>query len=215
MKELEALGSEKVRKQNAKQGCHENQFGVKLGDIRKIAKANKKGNPLALKLWATGNIDARMLAILLMEPKKFSKDELLELAGSIDFTRNSDWLDSYVLKVHPNRGEMREEWMNSSNPMVARSGWSITYQILQKTPEDLDLKSILDRIEKELESAPPDVQWTMNFALVYVGIQSEKLRARAVRIGKKIGLYKEYPVPKGCTSPYAPEFIAEMVSRAD
>ena len=47
LKELEGLGSERVKRQNNKQGAHENQFGVKLGDIRKVAKKAKKSNPLA------------------------------------------------------------------------------------------------------------------------------------------------------------------------
>lgn len=213
LKELEGLGSEKGRKQNTKQGAHENQFGAKLGDIRKVAKKVKKGNPLAQELWETGNIDARMLAILLMEPKKLSSEELLALTESIRFTRVSDWMDSYVLKNHPDREEIREAWMDSPNPMVARSGWSLTYQKIQKTPEDLDLKSVLDRLEKDMASSPPEVQWTMNFALVYLGVHSDKLRARAIRIGEKIGLYRDYPVPKGCTSPFAPIYIEEMVSR--
>lgn len=215
LQELQALGSEKVRRQNTKQGAHDNQFGVRLGDIRKVAKKAKKSNLLALELWETGNIDARMLAILLMEPKKLSKEQLLALAESIGFTRVSDWIDSYVLKNHPNRKEIREDWMSSPNPMVARSGWSITYQIIEKSPEDLDLKSILDRIEKDLANSPPEVQWTMNFALVHIGIQSQALRERAIRIGERIGLYRDYPVPKGYTSPYAPEWIAEMVRRQE
>lgn len=213
LKELEQLGSEKVRKQNTKQGAHENQFGVKLGDIRKIAKKEKKSNALAMKLWETGNIDARMLAILVMKPNDLTNEELLGLASSIKFTRISDWMDSYVLKNHPNREQIREDWMNSSNPMVARSGWSLTYQIIQKSPEDLDLVSILDWIDRDLESAPPEVQWTMNFALTYIGIESAKLRKRAIQIAERVGLYKDYPTAKGCTSPYAPIWIGEMVSR--
>ena len=210
---LEELGSEKVRKQNTKQGAHDNQFGVKLGDIRKVAKKAKKSNGLAKELWKTGNIDARMLAILLMEPKKLSTEELLELAESIKFTRISDWIDSYVLKNHPDKDEIREDWMDSPNPMVARSGWSLTCQKITKSPKELDLKSLLDRIENELASSPPEVQWTMNFALTYIGIQSEELRGRAIQIGESVGLYKDYPVSKGCTSPYAPIAIEEMVSR--
>lgn len=213
LKELEQLGSEKVRKQNTKQGAHENQFGVKLGEIRKIAKKEKKSNALAMKLWETGNIDARMLAILVMKPNDLTNEELLGLASSIKFTRISDWLDSYVLKNHPNREQIREDWMNSSNPMVARSGWSLTYQIIQKSPKDLDLVSILDWIDRDLENAPPEVQWTMNFALTYIGIESAKLRRRAIQIAERVGLYKDYPTAKGCTSPYAPIWIGEMVSR--
>ncbi len=213
LRELEKLGSEKVKRQNNKQGAHENQFGVKLGDIRKVAKKAKKSNPLALELWETENIDARMLAILLMVPKKLSNEVLLGLAGSIKFTRVSDWLDSYVLKDHPNGDKLREDWVNSPNPMVARSGWSLTYQKIGKFPDELDLKGILDRIENDLANSPPEVQWTMNFALVYIGIHCESLRERAARIGESVGLYSDYPVPRGCTSPYAPVWIEEMVSR--
>ena len=46
LKALEELGFENVRKQNNKQGAHESQFGVKLGDIRKVARKAKKSNPL-------------------------------------------------------------------------------------------------------------------------------------------------------------------------
>ncbi|MGW4180105.1 DNA alkylation repair protein, partial [Streptomyces rubiginosohelvolus] len=39
--------------------------------------------------------------------------------------------------------------------------------------------------------------------------------ARAVGIGERLGVLKDYPTSPGCTSPYAPEWIAEMVRRQD
>ena len=64
---LEALGSDKVRAQNRRHGAGDDQFGVKLGDIRTVAKAIKASHALALalELWETGNFDARLRAILL------------------------------------------------------------------------------------------------------------------------------------------------------
>ena len=38
LKQLKALGTAKVRAQNAKSGAGDNQFGVSLGDIRVLAK---------------------------------------------------------------------------------------------------------------------------------------------------------------------------------
>jgi len=67
--QLEALGNEKVRAQNSKNGAGDNQFGVRLGDIRKLATKIKTNHALAITLWETGNIDARLLAILLINPK--------------------------------------------------------------------------------------------------------------------------------------------------
>ena len=33
------------------------------------------------------------------------------------------------------------------------------------------------------------------------------------QIGEKLGIYRDYPVSKGCTSPFAPIWINEMVRR--
>ncbi len=39
--QLEALGNEKMRAQNIRHGAGENQFGVRRGDVRKLAKRIK------------------------------------------------------------------------------------------------------------------------------------------------------------------------------
>ena len=72
---------------------------------------------------------------------------------------------------------------------------------------------LLDRIEKEMASAAPELQWTMNCCLAEIGIHNPKLRKRAIAIGEKLGIYRDYPVSKGCTSPFAPIWINAMVSR--
>jgi 3-methyladenine DNA glycosylase AlkD len=76
LKQLEALGNEKMRAQNRKRGGGDEQFGVRLGDVRKLAARIKTNHELALALWETGNIDARLLAILLIRPKDLSGTEL-------------------------------------------------------------------------------------------------------------------------------------------
>ncbi|MFT4649105.1 MAG: 3-methyladenine DNA glycosylase AlkD [Glaciecola sp.] len=68
-------------------------------------------------------------------------------------------------------------------------------------------------LESDMGTAAPQVQWTMNFTLVGVGILCPELRKRALTIGESLGPYRVYPVCKGCTSPFAPIWIDEMVSR--
>ena len=53
----------------------------------------------------------------------------------------------------------------------------------------------------------------MNFVLAEIGIHNPNLRERAILIGDNLGIYKDYPVSKGCTSPFAPIWIEAMVSR--
>ena len=101
----------------------------------------------------------------------------------------------------------------TSGPWAARAGWDLTAQRVVRSPEGLDLGALLDRIEEELEAADPATQWTMNNALAAIGIHHAEHRARAVAIGEALGVYRDYPVSKGCTSPFAPIWIGEMVRR--
>jgi 3-methyladenine DNA glycosylase AlkD len=211
--QLEALGNEKVRVQNSKNGAGDNQFGVRLGDIRKLAAKIKTNHALAIALWETGNIDARLLAILLINPKNLSGDELDRMVRSVGFAQVADWLNSYVVKKYPDKETLRQSWMADDDPWAARAGWSLTSERIGKNPEGLDLLALLDRIESEMGDAAPEAQWTMNFCLAGIGIHFPKYRKRAIAIGETLGIYRDYPVSKGCTSPFAPIWIKEMVSR--
>ena len=213
--QLEALGDEKLRAQNKKRGAGDNQFGVKMGDIRTLAKKIKTNHELALELWDTGNIEARQLAILIIVPKKLSIDELNKMVRSEKYVWVADWLYSYVIKEHPEKEKLRTEWMKTKDVMAARAGWSLTAGCVVRSPEVLDLPALLDRIESEMPKAAPEVQWTMNTTLAQIGINHPKLRKRALAIGEKLGIYRDYPVSKGCTSPFAPIWINEMVSRQE
>lgn len=76
LEQLKAFGTEKMRAHNAKNSAGENQFGVKLGDLRVLAKKIKVNHELALALWKTKNVEARLLATLLIKPKALSAEEM-------------------------------------------------------------------------------------------------------------------------------------------
>lgn len=211
--ELESLGIEKIRAQNRRNGAGDNQFGVMLGDIRKVAAKIKSDHALALALWETGNLDARLLAILIIKPKNLSSDELDRMVRSIGSAQEADWLSSYVIRQHPEKETLRLRWIVDDNGWATRAGWDLTAERIGKSPDGLDLPALLDRIESEMAGAAPEAQWTMNFCLAGIGIHFPKLRKRALAIGEALGIYRDYPVSKGCTSPFAPIWINEMVRR--
>jgi 3-methyladenine DNA glycosylase AlkD len=211
--QLKSLGNEKVRAHNTKYGAGPNQFGVKSGDIRKVAAKIKTNEPLAMALWETGNVDAQMLAVLLMDPKKLSRDDMDRIVRSVQFVHVADWLSSYVVKNHPDKESLRQAWMAEDDRWAARAGWSLTAERVAKDPAGVDPPALLDRIESEMGDAPSEVQWTMNVCLAGIGIHVPKLRKRALAIGEELGIYRDFPVSKGCTSPFAPIWINEMVRR--
>ncbi|MCW4469857.1 DNA alkylation repair protein [Flavobacterium sp. MFBS3-15] len=209
---LESLRNESTFTHNAKYGAVK-QFGVKLGDIRPIAKKIKVNHELAFELWDTGYVEARLLATLIVNPKKLSAEEVSRMAHTMDFVHEADWFNSYVLKDFPDKEQFREQWMDSDNKWAARSGWSLMAGRVAREPEGIDIDATLSRIEKEMPTAPPEVQWTMNTTLANIGINHPGFRQRALEIGEKLGIYRDYPVSKGCTSPFAPIWINEMVKR--
>jgi len=213
MAELSSLTDVKIREHNIRSGIGDNQFGVKMGDIRAIAKRLKTNPELAEELWATGNFEAMMLATLLMKPKQLSLEDLDRLVSSVTLSQVADWLGTNVIKQHPEKESVRARWMDSSHEITARMGWSLTAERIVKDPEGLDLVGLLDRIETEMGRAPKVAQWTMNYCLAEIGIKYADLRERAIAIGEKIGAFRDYPTPKGCTSPFAPLWIAAMVAR--
>lgn len=213
LKQLKALGNEKTRTYNARHGAGDNQFGVSLGDIRTLAKKIRTDHALALSLWDTGNADAQFLAALLMQPRKLSTKELDRMVRSLTFVRVADWLIAYVVRQHPEKETLRGNWMEAKDRWAARAGWDLTAERVAKRPDGLDLPALLARLESEMGGANPDVQWTMNNTLAAIGIHFPKHRKRAIAIGEKLGVYRDYPVSKGCTSPFAPIWIDYMVNR--
>jgi 3-methyladenine DNA glycosylase AlkD len=218
LQQLEALGNEKVRAQNAKSGpwgcgAGDKQFGVPRGDVRKLANKIKTNHELAVSLWKTGNLDAQFLATLLLNVALLSADELERMVKSVTFPWLADWLHSYVIKEHTDKETLRQQWMKSAERWTSRAGWQLTAGRVAKSPDGLDVVALLDRIEAELSSAVPEVQWTMNACLAEIGINFPNHRQRALAIGEKLGVFRDYPVSKGCTSPFAPIWINFMVAR--
>lgn len=211
--ELESLGDESVRKRYAKAGAGKHVFGVKLGELRKLAKRIKKDHALAVGLWKTKNVDARLLSILVLDVNGLTSTQLDRMVRGVKFSQVADWLGSYVTRNHADKETLREQWMQVVHPMAARAGWSLTAQRVEKNAKGLDLAALLDRIEAEMGDAPEATQWTMNTCLAQIGIQHRKHRKRALKIGETLGVYRDYPTSKGCTSPFAPLWIGEMVRR--
>ncbi len=210
MAELAALEDPKAREVNERHG---DDHGVNLGKLRVIAKRLKTQQELALELWDTGDTAARLLAILICRPKAFGREELDAMLRQARIPKVNDWLVNYVVKKNQHAEELRLAWFADSDPVVASAGWALTTERVAKKPEGLELSGLLDVIEAEMKDAPDRLQWAMNHCLAQIGIENVKLRARAINIGERLEVLKDYPTPPNCTSPFAPIWINEIVRR--
>ncbi|PRX44923.1 3-methyladenine DNA glycosylase AlkD [Prauserella shujinwangii] len=208
--ELAAREDPKIRAVNEKHG---DDHGVNLGTLRALAKRLKTQQELARRLWETGDTAARLLALLICRPKAFERDELDAMVREARTPKVHDWLVNYVVRKNPHAEPLRQAWFADPDPVVASAGWALTTERVAKKPEGLDLAGLLDVIEAEMAGAPDRLQWAMNHCLAQIGIEHAEHRARAVGIGERLEVLKDYPTPPNCTSPFAPVWIAEMVRR--
>ncbi len=211
MAELAGLEDPKARAVNEKHG---EDHGVNLGKLRAVAKRLKTQPELARELWDTQDTAARLLALLICRPKAFEREELDAMLRGARTPKVHDWLVNYVVKKNPHAEELRVAWFADPDPAVASAGWSLTTERVAKRPEGLDLSGLLDVIEAEMKGAPDRLQWAMNHCLAQIGIEHPEHRARAIAVGERLGVLKDYPTSPGCTSPFAPAWIAEMVRRS-
>ena len=208
--ELAALDNAKVREANGKRG---DDHGVNLGQLRAVAKRLKTQQDLAVRLWGTGDTAARLLALLVCKPKSFGRNELDAMLREARAPKVHDWLVNYVVKKSAHAEELRLAWLADTDPVVASAGWALTSERVVKKPEGLDLPGLLDTIEAGMKDAPDRLQWAMNTCLAQIGIEHAEHRERALAIGERLEVLKDYPTPAGCTSPFAPAWIGEMVRR--
>lgn len=208
--ELAALEDPKIRAVNERHG---DDHGVNLTKLRAVAKRLKTQHDLGNQLWGTGDTAARLVAILISRPKAYSAAELDAMLRDARVPKVHGWLVSYVVKKNPHVEELRTAWLADPDPVVASAGWALTSDRVAKDPEGLDLSGLLDTIETQMKDAPDRLQWAMNECLATIGIHHPGHRARAMRIGERLEVLKDYPTPPNCTSPYAPIWIDEMVRR--
>jgi 3-methyladenine DNA glycosylase AlkD len=208
--ELAGLADPRIREVNARHG---DDHGVNLGQLRVLAKRLKAQPDLARELWATGDSAARLLSLLICRPTVFERDELDRMLREARTPKVHDWLVSSVVRKSPHVEDLRRARLADADPVVASAGWALTTDRVATLPDGLDLTALLDVIEAEMADAPDRLQWAMNSCLAQIGIEHPGHRARAIAIGERLRVLEDYPTPPGCTSPFAPVWIAEIVSR--
>ncbi|WP_312978433.1 DNA alkylation repair protein [Corynebacterium sp.] len=201
---------------------HGDDHAVNLTKLRAVAKETGTGRTAAVKheigtaLWQTGDSACRLAATLLLRPKAMETDELDEMLRDARTPKVHNWLLNYVVMKSGRADELRPRWFDDPDPTVASAGWALTTQRLVKRGDEVsstEIRGLLDTIESTMADSGERLQWAQNECLAQIGIHYPGFRDRAVSVGERLGVLKDYPTPKNCTSPYAPVWIAEMVSR--
>jgi 3-methyladenine DNA glycosylase AlkD len=214
MTALKKAGTEQTRKTFARHGAPENFFGVKVADLKVIAKKIKGDQELACELYETGNADAMYLAGIVADGSQMSKKQLENWAKAAPWHMIAEYSVPGVANESPRSRELAMKWIKSKKENVATAGWNTYAGIVAIKPdEELDLKeieSLLKLVESNIDKASERVKYTMNGFVISVGGYVKPLAGKAKATAKKIGKVEVNMGDTACKVPLATEYIAKM-----
>lgn len=208
---LEAKGSETIKRILRRHGAKEPFFGVKIGDMKPIAKKLKGEQQLALELFATGNGDAQYLAGMVADGASMSRKTLQSWADKAAWRMISGWTVPWVASENPAGWSLALQWIDAKKEHVAISGWA-TLAAWVTTHDDatLDLRALealLTRVVRTVHTAPNQVRVQMNYLIIAVGTYVAPLGTKAIAAARKIGRIEVDFGETDCKIPDAESYI--------
>ena len=167
-------------------------FGIGLTQLRKLAKQVGRNHQLAGQLWKSDVYDAKVVGLLIDDPKQLSREQAEQQVEELH-----DGMLSHVfascdatLAKTPFAFELACDWMESKDDIRRRCGYSLLYELSKKNPKGMDDAYLLARIEHIQSTIDDEEMWVreaMAGALMGIGKRNKKLNMAAVRAAKAIG----------------------------
>lgn len=210
MARLEEMGTAQNRKIYARHGVPDPMYGVSFANIEKLARRAGVDQPLAERLWASGNHDAQILATRVADPARFGRRDLDLWARALSSYVLTDAFSALVGRTAHVRAKA-EAWGRARGEWKGQAGWNLV-AYLALHDEDLDdayFADRIDQIEAEIHDRPNRVRHAMNSALIAIGLRNPALERRAVEAARRIGPVEVDHGETSCTTPDAAAYIAK------
>lgn len=211
---LKKKADARTRATFVRHGAPDDILGVKIGDLKTIAKQIRGNQPLACALYDTGNADAMYLAGMVADGAQMSKKQLESWAKNATWHMLSDFTVPGVVTESPHARDLAIKWIDSKKESLACTGWATYAGILATRPDDqLDLaevEALLDRVAADVHAAPDKVRYLMNAFIISVGSYVRPLLARAKQVAKAVGTVDVDMGDTACKVPGALAYIEKV-----
>ena len=215
MQLLESFGSEQTRKTYARHGVTGAMFGVSYANLGALKKKIKTDHNLARELWATGNYDARTLAMMIADPAQITTKDLDSWVKDLNNYPIADAFAKLAAQTEHAR-KKAEKWRNAKDEWTATAGWGMLAHLVedQQIP-DSDFESYIEEIEQQIHTRPNRVRHTMNMALVNIGLRNPALQQKAIAASKRIGKVEVDHGDTNCKTPDVAEYIQKTLAHRE
>ena len=209
MRKLEKIGTAQNRRVYARHGAGSNQYGVSFKELRALGKEFHGDNQLADELWRKNNQDARILATLIADPKTVRESQLDRWVKQIDYYVLADEFAGALVFKTPYAVKKMEEWTDSDREYIAQCGWVLLTKLAMDDDslEDEYLGEYVGEIESGIHEAPNRAKYSMNGALIAIGMRDPVLQKVALEAAKRIGTVEVDHGETGCKTPDAAAYM--------
>ena len=211
MAALAVKGSESTKRILLKHGAKEPFFGVKIADLKDIARKLKGEQALALELFATGNGDAQYLAGIVVDGTKMTRAQVQSWADQAAWRMISSSIVPVAASEHPDGFALARAWIDSPREHVAIAGWHSLGALATVLPDEnlpvKELGALLDRVAKTLPAAPDRVRQAMNYFVIACGTYVAPLGGKAIATARKVGRVRVDVGDTDCKIPDAESYI--------
>jgi len=191
MQELEALGTERLKKMYIGNGAHEPLFGVATGKMKPLAKKIKINQPLAEELYATGNYDAMYFAGIIADPMNMTEADFDRWMDGAYFYMLSDYVVAVTLSESDIAQAVADKWIASGEELRMSAGWSCYCWLLGNRPDNefstSKIGSMLNQVEDTIHNSPERTKSAMNNFIYTVAISYLPLHDKAVGTARAVG----------------------------
>jgi 3-methyladenine DNA glycosylase AlkD len=163
-------------------------LGISMAQLREMAKPIGKNHALARQLWFSGIYEAKLLGVLLAEPKQLTKRDANRWVGEVECWADCDGLCIHVLRKTNFAHQLASEWSERQETLVKRAGFTMmaSLAVHDKAASDEVFEEYLRRVEQSCTDERNDVKKGVNWALRQIGKRNQRLWKLAMESAKRI-----------------------------
>ena len=163
-------------------------FGVPMRDIQAYAKRLGRKHDLAVGLWATGWIEARMLAAYVDDPARVTRAQMDRWARDFDNWGICDTVCFVLFDRTPHAWGRVDAWAGRRAEFVKRASFALLWALAlhDRTSPDARFLRGLALIEHEAGDERHYVRKAINMALRAIGRRNAVLHAAAMETSRRL-----------------------------
>lgn len=162
-------------------------LGIPIPRLRRLAREIGRDHDLALRLWASGFHEARILAGFVADPAQLTETQAERWVNGFDSWDICDQVAALFEHVPFARKKIRQ-WAASDREFVKRAAFAMIagLAVHDKNSADKQFEPFFRLIRRASTDDRNFVRKAVNWALRNIGKRNPRLNARAVAVAKEI-----------------------------